>query len=93
MASNNFPFNKNNSNQKKLLFQHFIEPEALFKTNDGLLIAQPDVSRQQYYNIEYNINEEDLISSPSNDNDINYNHPPQLLLNIKKRRRAPKYQK
>lgn len=41
-------------------YEFFFEPEALFKTDDGLLIAQPDVSRQQYYSIEYvNANEYD----------------------------------
>eukprot|EP01084_Bolivina_argentea_P259087 437049_1 len=52
----------------KLLFEHFLKPEALFTTNDGLLIAQPDVSRQQYYTIEYDNNENDSC-------DHNYNKP------------------
>ena len=41
------------ASSQKLLFDEFLKPEALFKTPDGLLIAQPDVSRQQYFNIEY----------------------------------------
>eukprot|EP01083_Nonionella_stella_P299576 1018259_1 len=47
------------SSQEKLLFQRFLKAEALFKTDDGLLIAQPDVSRQQYYNIEYDNGDRD----------------------------------
>ena len=41
------------ASNERPLYEHFVEPEVKFKSEDGLLILQPDVSRQQYYSVEY----------------------------------------
>jgi len=50
------------SSKERPLYEFYFEPEAVLKTDDGLLIAQPDVSRQQYFCIEsVNIKDSDDI--------------------------------